>query len=88
MIRLKNKARLTATVPRSDTSGSRAKGHFVKADFAYEADADSRHGPEELNAVAHALNTRPRKTLDWQIPAEALDQLLKQSIAEGVATTG
>ena len=48
----------------------------------------SCHGTEELSAVAHALNTRPRKTLDWQTPAEALDRLLKQDINDGVATTG
>ena len=48
----------------------------------------SQHGAEELNAVAQALNTRPRKTLGWQTPAEALDRLLKQDMIEGVATTG
>ena len=48
----------------------------------------SQHGTNELSAVAHALNTRPRKTLDWQTPAEALERLLKQDINEGVATTG
>lgn len=48
----------------------------------------SCHGTEELSAVAHALNTRPRKTLDWRTPAEALDRLLKKDISEGVATTG
>lgn len=48
----------------------------------------SRHGAEELRAVAHALNTRPRKTLAWQTPAEALDRLLKQDMIQGVATTG
>ena len=48
----------------------------------------SQHGVDELNAVAHALNTRPRKTLGWQTPAEALDRLLKQDMIEGVATTG
>jgi len=35
-----HKAGITATVPRSDTSGARSKGHFVKADFAYEPDVD------------------------------------------------
>ncbi|MCG6120812.1 MAG: IS30 family transposase [Blastomonas sp.] len=40
----------------------------------------SQHGIEELNAVAHALNTRPRKTLEWRTPAEALDRLLKQDM--------
>lgn len=48
----------------------------------------SQHGAEELSAVAHALNTRPRKTLSWQTPAEALDRLLTQHITGGVATTG
>ncbi len=37
----------------------------------------SRHSAEELNAVAHTLNTRPRKTLGWQTPTEALEALLK-----------
>ena len=48
----------------------------------------SQHGVNELSAVAHALNTRHRKTLGWRTPAEALDQLLKQDIIECVATTG
>lgn len=48
----------------------------------------SLHGNDELSAVAHALITRPRKTLGWQTPAEALDRLIKQAIVEGVATTG
>ena len=48
----------------------------------------SRHGVNELSAVAHALNTRPRKTLSWRTPAEALDRLLKHHIIESVAMTG
>ena len=48
----------------------------------------SQHGADELSAVAHSLNTRPRKTLGWQTPAEALDRLLKQDMIEGVATAG
>ena len=48
----------------------------------------SQHGADELSAVAHALNTRPRKTLGWHTPAEALDRLLKKDMIEGVATTG
>jgi IS30 family transposase len=35
-----------------------------------------RHSREDLAAVALALNTRPRKTLEWKTPAEALDRLL------------
>jgi len=48
----------------------------------------SQHSADELSAVAHSLNMRPRKTLGWQTPAEALDRLLKQDMIEGVATTG
>jgi IS30 family transposase len=36
----------------------------------------STHSAEEIGAVAAALNARPRKTLDWKTPAEALDQWL------------
>ena len=48
----------------------------------------SQHGAEELSAVAHALNTRPRKTLGWRTPGEALDQLVKRNMMDSVATTG
>ena len=34
------------------------------------------------------FNTRPRKTLGWRTPAEALDQCLQASQTERVATTG
>jgi IS30 family transposase len=48
----------------------------------------SQHSAEELAAVAHAINTRPRKTLQWKTPIEALDQFLAQQYDVGVATTG
>jgi IS30 family transposase len=35
-----------------------------------------RHTPEHLAAVARELNGRPRKTLDWRTPAEALNDIL------------
>lgn len=37
----------------------------------------SRWGERELQAVANTLNNRPRKTLDWRTPAEALNDYLK-----------
>ena len=36
----------------------------------------SQHSAEDLAAVALALNTRPRKTLGWKTPAEALNEHL------------
>ncbi len=48
----------------------------------------SRHSRDELDAVAHVVNTRPRKTLDWKTPAEALDRFLCESHKNNVATTG
>jgi IS30 family transposase len=47
----------------------------------------SAHGAEEIAAVAATLNARPRKTLDWKTPAEALDQLLQSANKDPVATT-
>jgi len=47
----------------------------------------SRYGERELDAVAATLNGRPRKTLGWKTPAEALDHLLSSAQATDVATT-
>lgn len=48
----------------------------------------SRWTAEEIEAVAHALNTRPRKTLGWKTPAEAFNEHLLLLQQAGVASTG
>ena len=47
----------------------------------------SRWTADEIEAVATALNSRPRKTLGWKTPAEALNEHLQSLLQAGVATT-
>jgi IS30 family transposase len=47
----------------------------------------SVHSCDDIAAVAIALNARPRKTLGWRTPAEALDQFLRSTRIGRVATT-
>lgn len=47
----------------------------------------SRHSPGELEAVSAALNGRPRKTLGWKTPAEALRDHISSIKRRRVATT-
>jgi len=47
----------------------------------------ARWTAEEIQAVADTLNHRPRKTLGWKTPAEALDEHLRSVQPAGVATT-
>jgi IS30 family transposase len=48
----------------------------------------SAHSAQHLAEVAAELNARPRKTLGWKTPAQALDHLLSHlSTTDGVATT-
>ena len=46
----------------------------------------SRWNAEEIEAVAAALNARPRKILGWKTPAEALDEPLRSLQPAGVAS--
>ena len=48
----------------------------------------SRWSAEDLEAVALALNNRPRKVLGWKTPAEVFAEQLQLLETDGVATTG
>ena len=48
----------------------------------------SRWSEQEIQAVAHGLNSRPRKTLDWKTAAEAPNEYLKSVGQPSVASTG
>jgi len=48
----------------------------------------SVHSPRDLESIALTLNTRPRKTLEWRTPAEALNEVLRWKQRNRVATTG
>jgi IS30 family transposase len=47
----------------------------------------SAHSADDVAAVAIALNARPRKTLGWRTPAEALEHFLRSTEIGHVATT-
>lgn len=42
---------------------------------------------DDIDAVAHALNSRLRKTLGWRTPAETFNKYLQSTQQAGVATT-
>ncbi len=48
----------------------------------------TRYDAVELNAVANALNNRPRKVLQWRSPAEVFANQLSSYLCNSVATTG
>jgi IS30 family transposase len=47
----------------------------------------SKHSTDDLAAVAATLNSRPRKTLGWRTPAEALNGFLISNKRKRAATT-
>ena len=47
----------------------------------------SRWTAKDLAAVAHTLDTRPRKVLEWRSPTEAIERHLQSLQQQSVATT-
>ena len=58
--------------------GSNENTNGLLRQYFPKASSLRRYGPEDLAAVARELNGRPRKTLDWATPAEALNDILGQ----------
>ncbi|MBE1470784.1 putative transposase [Kibdelosporangium phytohabitans] len=54
---------------------------------AFVLDVFSRWSADDIAAVAATLNSRPRKTLGWKTPAEALNDHLRSIQDTGVAST-
>ena len=48
----------------------------------------TRWSVTDLEAVAHTLNTRPRKALEWKTPAEVFNAQLSLGQQASVATIG
>ncbi|KGN35544.1 transposase [Knoellia subterranea KCTC 19937] len=74
-----------------DFTAEAANQRYV-GDITYLPLADgsnlSRWSAEDLEAVAYALNNRPRKVLGWKTPAEVFEEQLRSLEQPGVATTG
>jgi IS30 family transposase len=47
----------------------------------------SRWSAQDLEAVAYALNNRPRKVLGWKPPAEVFEEQLRSLQQPGAAST-
>jgi IS30 family transposase len=60
---------------------------LLRRDFPKGTDL-AAHGPDGLDAVAAAHNGRPRKTLGWRTPGEALDEPVSEEQDASVATIG
>jgi len=61
---------------------------LLRANYFPKATNLTTHTAQHLADVAAELNGRPRETLNWQTPAEALHQLLSNPpTTNGVATT-
>ena len=67
--------------------GTNENTNGLLRDYFPKGKSLARVSQAELDHVADELNERPRQTLGWRTPAEALAQLLKESASGGATTT-
>ena len=56
--------------------GSNENTNRLLRQYLPKTDNLARYSQAELDVIAQRLNTRPRQTLDWRTPADALDSVL------------
>ena len=77
----------SSAAPASSARSSTRRAKTGPATGRRRATGQTTGTAEEIEAVAHALNTRPRKVLGWKTPAEAFDEQLRLLQQPGVAST-
>jgi IS30 family transposase len=80
-------SRCTSPIPRArGKRGTNENTNGLSRQYFPKGTALSRWTAGDIAAIAHTLNTRPRKTLGWRTPAKAVTEHLHSLHQAGVAT--
>src|SRR5688500_2158389 len=86
-IRDSDRHRCTSPTRTRRGSGQRTRTPMVFWQYFPKGTDLSRWSADDLEAVALAINNRPRKVLDWKTPAEVFCEQLASVQDPGVAST-